>query len=117
MALKLALALALVDIVSHGIKAGQLIEATPDTITALTKVGDVDPHKDAVAYARSQGAPAVRSTIELAAAERQAQEDALRVRIAELEDLAAKAGGEPTQAALHKELGDRRAELHALQQT
>ena len=111
---KLIMALVLMDIAAHGVKAGQLLEATPETINPLAKDGQVDPHKDAVAHARSQGLQPVRSRIETAAAERAAQVDALRVRIAELEALQASAQDEPTKGALGKELDAKRAELASL---
>lgn len=52
------IALVLVDVLSHGLKAGQLVEADEKVIAALQ--GQVDPHKDAVAHARSQGAAVVK---------------------------------------------------------
>lgn len=111
---KLIMALVLVDIASHGLKAGQLLEATAETITPLAKAGEVDPHKDAVAYARSQGVQPVRSSIELAAAELAAAQDALRIRIAELEQLLAAATDDATKGALSQELNAKRSELDAL---
>lgn len=113
MAAKLILALVLTDIASHGLKAGQVLEASPDLVKALGGVGEVDPHKDAVAYARDNGAAVVRSSVELAAAERQATADALRVRIAELEGLHSAAADEATKTALAQELNARRSELDA----
>lgn len=111
---KLAIALVLTDIPSHGLKAGQLLEASPELIAALAKVSEVDPHKDAVAYARGQGAAVVRSGVEQAAAELAAQADALRVRIAELDDLVAKATDDATKSALAAEATAKRGELAAL---
>jgi len=111
---KLNLARVLADVPSHGLKAGNLLEATPELITALAKAGEVDPHKDAVAYAKETGAPLVRSSIEVAQAERAAAADALRIRVAELEDLMAKATDEPTKNALAAELLAQRAALDAL---
>lgn len=114
MAAKLILALVLTDIASHGLKAGQLLEASPDLVKSLAGVGELDPHKDAVAYARDYGAPVVRSSVELAAAERQATADALRVRIAELDALQASATDEATKAALVDEIAAKRVDLAAL---
>ena len=114
MAAKLILALVLTDIASHGLKAGQVLEASPELVKALTTVGEVDPHKDAVAYARGEGRPVVRSCVELAATERDAKADALRVRIAELDGLQASATDEATKSALAAEAAAQRAELAAL---
>lgn len=57
---KLTAALVLVDLVSHGLKAGTIVEAEAGLIKALQADGSVDPHKDAVAYAKSQEAQVVR---------------------------------------------------------
>lgn len=56
---KLTAALVLVDVVSHGLKAGTIVEADAGLIKALQADGSVDPHKDAVAYAKSQDAQVV----------------------------------------------------------
>ncbi len=56
---KLTAALVLVDVVSHGLKAGTIVEAEAGLIKALHADGSVDPHKAAVAYAKSQGANVV----------------------------------------------------------
>lgn len=111
---KNAFARVLTDIPSHGLKAGQLLEASPALIKALTAVGEVDDHKDAVSYARETGAAPVRSCIEVAAEKREAELAALRVRIAELEDLTAKAADEPTKQALQGELTKHQADLASL---
>jgi hypothetical protein len=111
---KLTVALALVDIVAHGVAAGQLIEADAATLKSLCDSGQADPHKDAIAYARSQNALVVRSAIELAAERVAAAADALRVEIAKLEDLLAKAEGDETKAALATELAAQRAALAAV---
>lgn len=111
---KLIVALALIDISVHGVKAGQLLEAQPDTIKTLEKHGQVDPHKDAVAYARGQGQQPVRSALEAAAEARAAKADALRVRIAELQDLEAKATDDATKAAIAAEARSKQAELAEL---
>lgn len=112
--IKLAVALVLCDVVSHGLKAGTLVEGDPALIKALAADGSVDPHKDAVAYGKSQSLPVTRSAIELAAEAAAAAADALRVEIAQLEDLLAKAEDEPTKGALSGQIVDKRAELAAL---
>lgn len=111
---KNAFARVLTDIPSHGLKAGQLLEASPALIKALTAVGEVDDHKDAVAYARETSAPLARSCIEAAAEKREADLAALRVRVAELQDLVAKATDEPTKQALQGELAKQEAALAEL---
>lgn len=100
---KLMLALALVDLAAHNVKAGSLLEADAELIKALKDAGDVDPHKDAVAYAKSQNAPVVRSALDLAAEAAAAQREAALVEIAKLEDLASKAEGE-SKAAIESQL-------------
>ena len=57
---KLTAALVLCDVVSHGLKAGQIVEADAETIKALAKEGNVDSAKAAVDYARSEGAAVAR---------------------------------------------------------
>ena len=44
---------ALVDLPEHNALAGALISADPAVIEALAAMGSVDPHPDAVAYAKS----------------------------------------------------------------
>jgi hypothetical protein len=63
---KLTAALVLVDVTSHGLKAGNIVEADAGLIKALQADGSVDPHKDAVAYAKSQEAAVVRVGAEAA---------------------------------------------------
>lgn len=111
---KLILAVALLDIAVHGVKAGQIIEADPATIEALKKEGQVDPHKEAVAYARSQDAKQVRSVIEVAEEAAAAAKQALLVRVAELEQLVASTEDAEKKAALKAELEAKQAELAAL---
>lgn len=111
---KLILAVALLDIAAHGVKAGQILEAESPTIEALKKDGQVDPHKEAVAYARSQDAKQVRSIVELAAEAENAAKQALLVRIAELEPLVASTEDAEKKAALQAELDAKQAELKAL---
>ncbi len=112
---KLNAARVLCDIPSHGLKAGQIVEASPDLIQALAKSGEIDPHKDAVAYARSEGAAVVRSSFELAEQQRRERIDALRVEIAQLEDLAAKPETDaPTKGAMTAKAAELKAELAAL---
>lgn len=55
---RLQKALALRDL-PPAVKAGQIVEGDAATIKALADDGAVDPHKDAVAYAASQGAAVV----------------------------------------------------------
>jgi hypothetical protein len=61
---KLATALVLCDVPAHGLKAGQLLEASAETIKLLAMSGEVDPHKSAVDAATKAGAHKVRSTAE-----------------------------------------------------
>lgn len=111
---KLALALALADLAAHGVKAGQILEAEQKTIENLRAEGQADPHKDAVAYAKSQNAPVIRSALETAAAAKQAEMDELRVEIAKLEPLIANAD-EATKTALQRDLDAKRTALAALE--
>lgn len=60
MSTKLALARVLADHPSLGLKADQLLEADPALVKSLASGGVVDPHKDAVAYARANNAKVVR---------------------------------------------------------
>ena len=109
---KLVLALVLCDVPAHALKAGSLLEAAdPSLVKALTSDGSVDPHKDAIASAIERGAPRARSCIELAAEQRAAQADALRVEIAGLEDLRDKATDEATKAALVTKLAELQLQL------
>lgn len=101
---KLTQALVLVDIPAHGVKAGQLLQATAATVEALARNGEVDTAKAALAHATEQGAESVRSAAELAAEKLAADKDALRVAIAQLKDLLAKADDEPTRAAIEADL-------------
>ncbi|MES2959795.1 MAG: hypothetical protein V4792_16520 [Pseudomonadota bacterium] len=50
-------ALVLVDIPSHQLKAGEIVEADADTVQALG--ASIDAHKAAVSYARKSGANVV----------------------------------------------------------
>jgi hypothetical protein len=111
---KLILALALVDLLAHGVKAGQVIEGEANSINALAKDGQVDTHKDALAYAKSEGRAVVRSAIVIAAEKAAEAREALLVEIAKLEDLLGKADNEDTKAALGKEVESKRGELAAL---
>lgn len=110
---KLSTAYVLCDVPGHGLKAGQLVEAQPATIKSLAEDGSVDTHKDAVAYWRGAGALLVRSSVEHAAEQRDAAANALRVEIAKLEDLKAKATDEPTQGALAAQIAEKQAALAA----
>lgn len=44
---------ALVDLPAHDVKAGRLLAADAATVAALAAAGEVDPHPDAVAYAKT----------------------------------------------------------------
>lgn len=110
---KLIAALVLVDLAAHQVKAGTLLEAQQDTINALAKAGEVDPHKDAVAHARKQGLPMSRSALELAAERAEQQADALKVEIAKLEQTLATASDD-VKPAVQKQLDALRAELQQL---
>lgn len=81
----LLLARVLMTVAAHGIAAGELLEATESTIQGLAADGAVDPHPDAVAYAMAQGAPVVRSAVELEAEAERARADAQAAEAAELE--------------------------------
>ena len=104
---------ALVSILLHGVAAGQVLEASPEVIKALADAGEADPHKDAVAAAIAAGQPVVRSRLELEAEAAEAAANKVRVRIAELEDLLAKATDDATKAALQADLDEQRAALAA----
>jgi len=67
-----------------------------------------------VAYGKSQGLPVTRSALELATEAAAARANALRVDIAQLEDLLAKAEDEATKGAMSAQIVDKRAELAAL---
>lgn len=43
---------ALVDIPAHGVKAGELLTGEASVVAALVAEGSVDPHTEAVAYAK-----------------------------------------------------------------
>jgi hypothetical protein len=108
---KTAVALVLCDVVSHGLKAGQLVEGSPDLIKALAADGSVDPHKDAVAYARGQGAAVQRSSIELSE-QRDAAVKALQADVAQLQEAHDKAADD-ARPALAEQLAAKQAELAA----
>lgn len=44
---------ALVDLPAHDVQAGRLLVADAAVIEALEAAGEVDPHPDAVAYAKT----------------------------------------------------------------
>lgn len=109
---KTAMALVLCDSVSHGLKAGQLVEASLDIIKALAADGSVDPHRDAVAHGRNQGYPVQRSVIELAE-KRQAALASLQGEVAQLQEALDKAADE-AKPGLAQQLEAKQAELQAL---
>ena len=49
----------LVDVPSHGLLCGQIVQASAKTIKALVEGGQADAHPDAVAYAQSASATVV----------------------------------------------------------
>lgn len=69
MAKKTSLARVLVAISSLGVLSGDLLKAPDDTLQALADGGLVDPHPDAVAYAKDSGARVVEVADPTAAAE------------------------------------------------
>ena len=103
--IKLLKALVLCDVVSHGLKAGQILEATAELIKALKAEGAIDPHKSAVEYAEQQGAPVCRSVIELAAEAQAARRAALLADLAKAEAALAAATDLEVQAALRADIG------------
>lgn len=110
---KTAVALVLCDVVSHGLKAGQLVEGSPDLIKALVAEGSADANKDAVAYARSENAAVARSVIELAE-QRDAAVKALQAEVAQLQQALDAAAAE-AKAPLAEQLAAKQAELAAAQ--
>lgn len=113
---KLIAALVLCDIVSHGLKAGTIVEAQPELIKALAADGSIDTGKEALAHARSQNAATARSAIELAAEQRGVEREGLLVAIAQAEQLLghAKDKDDETKAALATDLAAKRDALAAL---
>ena len=111
---KLLAALVLCDVVSHGLKAGAIVEASEGVIKALVKDGSLDANPVAIAHARSNGAPTARSSIEEAAERREAARTRLLAEIAKGEEALKSAKDEATKAALEKDLADQRAALAAL---
>lgn len=114
MSTKLIFALVLCDVVAHGLKAGQLLEASPELVKALAADGSVDPHKSAVAHARDTGAPTVRSSVELAAEASRAQREALLAEIAKAEAALASATDDAVRTALQRDIEQSRAALSEL---
>lgn len=102
------------DLPTHGVSAGDVLEAAAATIKQLTDAGAVDPHKDAVAHAIGGGAVVKRSIVELAAERLAAAQDAVRVEIAALKDLLAKAENEADKGAIEIQLLAKANELAAL---
>lgn len=112
---QLKAALVLCDIVAHGLKAGEIVEASPDLVAALKDTGELDPHKDAVAAARERGAATVRSSIEMENEAKAARAAEIRIEIAKLEDLASKPEtDEATKNALAEQVHALRAVLASL---
>lgn len=108
---KTVFALVLCDVVSHGLKAGQLVEGSPDLIKTLDAAGSVDPHRDAVAYARGQGTAVQRSSVELAE-QRAAAVKALQAELVQLQEAHDKAADD-ARPALAEQLAAKQADLAA----
>lgn len=108
---KMITALVLCDVPVHGLKAGQLVEASADTMKELQNSGSVDPHKDALAAARNAGASVTRSLIEAARDVAQAAETALRAEVTALEEQLSKAQSDDEKNALSQQIVEKRAEL------
>ncbi len=111
----LALALVLCDVAAHGLKAGALLQASPDLIKTLQANGEVDPHRSAVAYAKEQGLQPVRSRIEEAAEERAAFVSQLTAEIAKGEAALKDATDDAVKAALQADIDANKAKLADLQ--
>lgn len=102
------------DLPTHGVVGGDVLDAADATIKILTDAGAVDPHKDAVAYAVGSGAAVKRSQVELAAEKLAAAQDALRVDIAQLKELLAKAETDADKAAIENQMLAKANELAVL---
>lgn len=113
---KTALARVLVDIVAHGVKAGQIIEADPKLIKGLQAQGSVDPHADAVAHARREGQAVVKVAVEVAQDDGQAAaaKAALETEIAALEQQRDAADAPELHQQLQAQIDAKRAELAQL---
>lgn len=114
---KTALARVLVDIVAHGVKAGQIIEADPKLIKGLQAQGSVDPHADAVAHARREGQAVVKVAVEAAQDDSQgggAAKAALETEIAALEQQRDAADAPELHQQLQAQIDAKRAELAQL---
>lgn len=92
------------DLPVHGVVAGDVLDAAAGTIKSLTDAGAVDPHKDAVAYAVGSGAAVKRSQVEVAAEKLAAAQDALRVEIAQLKELLAKAENDADKVSIESQM-------------
>ena len=113
---KTALARVLVDIVAHGAKAGQIIEADPKLIKDLEAQGSVDPHADAVAHARREGQKVVRVAAEVAQDDGQAAaaKTALEAELSALEQQRDAADASDLRQQLQAQIDAKRAELTQL---
>jgi hypothetical protein len=112
---KLSRAYVLCDVASHALKAGQIVEASPELVKALVADGSVDTAKAAVAYAAEQGAAVVRSAIELAAEQKAEAIANLQAEIAKAEAALKDATDEAVKAALLADLAANSAALQQLQ--
>lgn len=108
---KMITALVLCDVPVHGLKAGQLVEASTETMKELQNSGSIDPDKGAVNAARAAGATVARSLIEAAREEVQAAAAARRAEVAALEEQLAKAQAEDEKNALAQQIVEKRAAL------
>lgn len=113
---KTALARVLVDILAHGVKAGQIIEADPKLIKDLQAQGSVDPHADAVAHARREGQVVVKVAVEAAQDDGQAAaaKAALETEITALEQQRDAADAPELHQQLQAQIDAKRAELDQL---
>lgn len=107
----------LVDLPQYGCSADDVLEADESLIKQLQADGAVDSHKDAVAYAKSQGAAVKRSAAEVEAekaAELKVKRDALQAEIAQLQEKHTKAAESEVKTALEQEIAAKQAALAEL---
>jgi len=96
----------LTDMVALGLMAGCIVEASPSAIGEMAKAGSVDPHKDAVAYAKSQGAKVVPLVTQEDIAQREALQADVNLLTAKLA-----AAAEKDKPAIQKDLDTKTAAL------
>ena len=114
---KMLAAVALLDIPSAGVKAGQILEAAASVIAPLKAAGEVDDNKGALDYARKQRSAIVRLEPEQSADADGAAGQALADAQAAVDRLQAQlsAAGSAEQPAIEQQLSAARAALEALQ--